>query len=174
MDAIDCMEGNGPARGKRKELGLLIASTDAVALDAVCSEIACLGKIPAVEEAARRRLGEANLEKIKIVGERLAKIKSSFEKPITVTHRAPRWLRKLFISLNYYDFAADKKLCDLCWKCLAFCPVGAIKKKSLPIVDKALCIECFHCIEACPKKAFKTRRAKRQRVIRAIRKIAKL
>ncbi len=39
MDGIWAMEGNGPRRGKRVELGILIISTDPVAADTVASQV---------------------------------------------------------------------------------------------------------------------------------------
>ncbi|MHA1828171.1 MAG: DUF362 domain-containing protein, partial [Candidatus Heimdallarchaeaceae archaeon] len=84
MDAIIAMEGLGPSGGKRKEIGLILASKDAVALDAVATAI--MGTKPesvyTTSIAYKRRLGEANLKNIEIVGERLENVKQKFSIPL--------------------------------------------------------------------------------------------
>jgi len=77
MDGIVGMEGEGPSEGRPREIGVILASEDAVALDAVASAI--IGyeplRIPTIRVASRRGLGEGNLKKIEIVGERLEDVK---------------------------------------------------------------------------------------------------
>jgi uncharacterized protein (DUF362 family) len=39
VDAIDCMEGDGPIMGSRKALGLVVVGTNLTAVDAICAKI---------------------------------------------------------------------------------------------------------------------------------------
>lgn len=68
------MEGDGPTGGDSVLLDLAIAGTDALATDRVACEIMgvdfeCVGYLHYCSE---RGLGEADLEKIEVIGERVA------------------------------------------------------------------------------------------------------
>ena len=71
------MEGNGPATGDRRQTGLLLASEDGVALDAVASHLMGFGEneIDAITLAGERNLGENRLEKIQIMGADIKDVK---------------------------------------------------------------------------------------------------
>ena len=77
MDGVLGMEGNGPATGDRRQTGLLLASEDGVALDAVASHLMGFGEneIDAICLAGERNLGENRLEKIQIVGADIKDVK---------------------------------------------------------------------------------------------------
>jgi len=53
VDGIVCMEGDGPVAGKRKEVGILMAGKNAVAVDAVCARLMGFdcAKIPLIHKA---------------------------------------------------------------------------------------------------------------------------
>ena len=76
MDAVIGMEGAGPSAGEKRFMGALFFSTDAVALDAVCS--AAIGYRPLTIDTTRiaceRGLGTAKLEEIEIVGTTLEEV----------------------------------------------------------------------------------------------------
>lgn len=72
VDGVTGMEGSGAASGTPRKLGMILVSTDAVAVDSIICHI--LGEdplIPVNKNACKRGLGEANLSKIKIVGYQL-------------------------------------------------------------------------------------------------------
>jgi len=73
MDAIVAMEGEGPSAGRPKKVNLILASRDAVALDAVASKIIGLDplQILTTKYADERGLGVGQLENIEIIGERM-------------------------------------------------------------------------------------------------------
>ena len=77
MDGIIGMEGEGPGAGSPRKVGIVLASEDSVALDAVASTV--IGyvplQIPTIRIASQRRLGEANLEKIEIMGEGIEEVR---------------------------------------------------------------------------------------------------
>ena len=74
LDAVLAMEGNGPANGVPRPMGLLLASEDPVALDRVAVEAAGLGpaRLRTLEAARTLGWGETHLAKIEIAGLPLA------------------------------------------------------------------------------------------------------
>jgi uncharacterized protein (DUF362 family) len=73
MDAILAMEREGPSAGSPKKVGLIMASSDAVALDVVASKIIGLNpmQVPTTIDAAQRELGTAQMAEIEILGEKI-------------------------------------------------------------------------------------------------------
>lgn len=77
VDAIFAMEGRGPISGYPRNLGLLIAGIDAVAVDRVIAEILNIypDKVPVLRAAKELNIGVFDLEKIEIVGTKLDEVK---------------------------------------------------------------------------------------------------
>lgn len=84
VDAVICMEGDGPLHGTPKALNAIVLGDDLTAVDTVCAE---LMQLPAGNIVYLRRagqvLGNNNLETIKLSGEKLDLIKQKFELPPT-------------------------------------------------------------------------------------------
>lgn len=82
VDAIVGMEGMGPVFGEAVEMNLILAGRDMVAVDAVGGKI--IGFDPAevltTMYAAERGLGEADLNKIEVVGESIASVARRFKR----------------------------------------------------------------------------------------------
>ncbi|MHA1276980.1 MAG: DUF362 domain-containing protein [Candidatus Helarchaeota archaeon] len=81
IDGIQAMEGNGPAsRGTLKNLGLIIAGTDFIAVDTVATFIAGMNPFhfQYINQAGLLGLGESQIDKITIVGEALEDVISPF------------------------------------------------------------------------------------------------
>jgi uncharacterized protein (DUF362 family) len=154
-DGIIAMEGQGPMSGKSRNLGILIASTDTVALDAVCSKI--IGFEPldihTTKIAYQRGLGEADLEKIEICGDKPPEFKD-FKHPFglnSILNKMPSTLGSLIrpvVSLIRLRPRINKKKCTKCLVCVNSCPVKAIDVKTFKI-NKNQCIMCFCCRELC-------------------------
>ena len=70
LDAVWAMEGQGPAKGTPRRVGLIIASADPVALDRVACEVTGLSpeKLRTLEAARITGFGETELDKIDLVG----------------------------------------------------------------------------------------------------------
>ncbi len=155
VDAVVVMEGHGPSGGELRDAGLVIASRDAVAVDAVCSKI--IGYDPldihTTRIAAARGLGEADLEKIEIAGEPIKEIKD-FKHPAassSIINRIPAPLIRLLkpvINLIKIRPVINRRKCVKCMMCVRACPAKAIDKNSFKI-NKNLCIMCFCCRELC-------------------------
>ncbi len=79
LDAVFAMEGQGPAQGTPRKVGLIIASADPVALDRVACEVTGLApeKLRTLEAARVTGFGETDLNKIDVVGLPLEEAKLS-------------------------------------------------------------------------------------------------
>ncbi len=82
MDGTIALEGMGPVVGKPVGLGLLLASTDTVALDRICMEIMgfSLDEVEYIKMAGEQGLGCTDLSRIKLMGEALEDVKRPFER----------------------------------------------------------------------------------------------
>jgi len=156
MDSIVGMEGRGPSEGNPRHLGLVLASTDAVALDTValhCVDYAKMN-VPHVRIAAEQGLGVSNLAGIEIDGPTIDEVRVPFELPPRMFTNPPRLLSRLV--LKYYRIRPKILVdsCKLCEACAKMCPMGAITMgEQSAVIDYGLCIECFCCHEACPHKS---------------------
>lgn len=155
VDSIAAMEGQGPSNGRLRDLGLIVASTDTVALDAVCSKIMCFEPldIPTTRIAHLRGLGEAGIHKIDLLGERLPEYKN-IEHPVKISailNKMPLALRFLFkpiINMIKIRPRINGKKCVKCMMCVKSCPAKAIDGRSFKISENK-CIMCFCCRELC-------------------------
>jgi uncharacterized protein (DUF362 family)/NAD-dependent dihydropyrimidine dehydrogenase PreA subunit len=161
MDAIVGMEGAGPRHGKPKEIGLVLASYDCVALDAVASRIVGfeLGQIYTTKLAAERGLGNGDLDRIEVLGEKIDEVSLQFEKPNGRQVNIPPALMWFFDRLVKVEPRLVEEKCDKCRICARSCPVDAITLNPYPHIDRELCIECYCCNEMCPNGAIEIRRS---------------
>lgn len=81
MDATVGLEGNGPKSGTPKEMGLVLAGGDLVAVDTVAGEIMGFDstKIEHLQLAASTGLGTSSIQDIEIVGTKIADVQSRFQ-----------------------------------------------------------------------------------------------
>jgi uncharacterized protein (DUF362 family) len=80
MDGITAMEGNGPGSGDPLDLGLLMASPSALAMDAVAGSIAGLGheRHPVLYQARVRDLQGAEIDQIQVLGDVVEDVRRAF------------------------------------------------------------------------------------------------
>jgi len=166
VDAVYAMEGQGPSGGRPRFVGRLLASPDNVALDAVMADMMGFGPgaVPYLTAAAKRGLGETDLERIEIDGP-ADRIKG-FHRPtfgLSVGTWAARWMSHLFVTQP----RAAPDLCVKCGACCRQCPVEAIHMDPYPVINAELCISCFCCHEFCNYKAM--RLAPRVRLMKSLR-----
>jgi len=83
MDALVAQEADHAADGRPVEMGLILASRDAVALDAVAGAVMGLepGEVDTTRIAGEAGLGEADLAKIEVVGEPIEAVRRPFARP---------------------------------------------------------------------------------------------
>ena len=168
-DAVVCMEKDGPSSGDPKYLGLLLCSTDAVALDMVAAKIMGFkdGEIDTTSLAQQRGLGPESFEQIQILGEDLKELPlPAFALPSNRLIKAiPGFLLNLIAPFVWIRPNIIDGNCINCNICVENCPTKTIRKgKERPYFDYTKCISCMCCHELCPEKAIyleKSRIAKR-------------
>ncbi len=163
MDGIVSMDQGGPASGRLRNTGILIAGADSVAIDAVFAGLIGIKPLDILytKEAYKRKLGEANLENIEVLGESIKdSLIKDFEvpgKPGLITTLGPS--AKFVARFIKFGPHITEKLCKKCMICRDSCPVSAItinSKKS--VIDLRKCIRCMCCHEVCPYKAVELKR----------------
>jgi uncharacterized protein (DUF362 family) len=115
MDATIGLEGNGPKSGKPKEVGIVLASGDFVALDTVAAQI--MGFDPLhinhIQLCSRHGLGSGDPSAIQVVGERIEDVMAPF---IPAKHNAVSWLELMLRRSAIKWLVFDTPLFHLfCW-----------------------------------------------------------
>ncbi len=159
MDAVDCMEGNGPSNGRPLRSGLIFAGADAIALDCCACEIygyrpsdikiitlamKYCGKDPDFCNAIQRKGDGWN----KMKGIRAGRSSADFLNwiPEFMFHSLSLVLRCRPI--------VDNSLCIRCGICEKACSQKAISRKGNSFrISQRKCIVCMCCMESCPKHA---------------------
>jgi uncharacterized protein (DUF362 family)/NAD-dependent dihydropyrimidine dehydrogenase PreA subunit len=165
VDGILAMEGDGPATGgKLRNLNLLLAGDDCVAIDSVMALIAGLKPfdVLSTKYASDRALGIADVNSIEILGARLEEvIAKSFLLPTTsIKKKIPQPIINLAKKLIRYYPCIERDNCIICDACIQACPQKIISMKNKRIViDYSKCIACFCCQEACPASAIKVKKS---------------
>ncbi|MFH0821755.1 MAG: DUF362 domain-containing protein [Pseudomonadota bacterium] len=156
VDAIVGMEGNGPASPDLRDIGLVLASDNGPALDAViASMMGCdPGRLRFLRKAKEVGLGDYDLGAVEIIGD--FKRIPGFKLPplggeAILNNEA---VQEVIRSRTVLRPRADHGSCTGCGTCVDQCPVSALSMRdNLPVVDADLCITCFCCQEMCPEKA---------------------
>jgi uncharacterized protein (DUF362 family)/ferredoxin-like protein FixX len=157
MDGYIAMEGWGPSAGDPVDLKILLASTDAVALDAVAIEITKLGRVWTNQLAGERKMGENRLEEIEVVGLPI----SAVQRPFKTQGKLISYLVGSRIISRIWRYARkvpkhDPTDCIYCDLCINACPVQCMsfdENKKMHI-DYSECLSCYTCSEMCPKQCF--------------------
>ena len=169
MDGVVAMEGNGPQSGTPKKMGIILASTDAIALDSVFSSLVYLNPrlVPTNVIGEEMGVGICDLSKIEVITEDGVidineAVKLFGDKTFDVYRgdidKGEISFLRPFKKLIRRRPKIDKSKCVSCGICVNSCPVegGALhfkKKGSPPVYDYDKCIACYCCQEMCPKKA---------------------
>ncbi len=167
VDGVIGMEGNGPANGIPRELGVILAGDDPAAVDTVIARM--LGydnsDLPVQAELQRSATGVTDLGEITVLGEEIAAVavnnfqRAHISEGIGIGIRGPiaRLLKGALT--NRPLIHADP--CRLCGQCAEICPPDAIEMDAAagkkPAIDRGKCIRCFCCQEVCPHNAISVR-----------------
>lgn len=160
VDAVVGMEGNGPASTELRDIGLILAADNGVAMDGVIAQM--MGCDPSrlgfLRKAKALGLGDFEPNSIRIVGElkRLPDFKlpplggeANIQNPV---------IQDMLHKPTVLTPQADPERCTGCGTCVDQCPASALTLvENLPVVDSDTCIRCFCCQEMCPEKAMALR-----------------
>jgi uncharacterized protein (DUF362 family)/ferredoxin-like protein FixX len=149
MDGVVGMQGEGPSGGTPVNLGVLLASEDAIAMDlAVCDLL--------------------GIEPIRIPTLRQAKLRHLWPSEIQYPLLAPQDVRYTGFLLpssadslmtgskNHRQQPIPTEKCTACGQCVEICPKKAIQIiEDRASVDYTKCISCYCCHEICPYEAIK-------------------
>lgn len=163
IDGITGMEGNGPAWGKVKKIGLLFAGSNALAVDWV----AC--KIIGINPQTVPILYLDNLQTPEIVGTNLKDIQvtdfripppSRIKDGLIAIRWVPKFLRDKFGYHLLSQPVVISEKCVGCKICIQGCPQQTIELRD----DKAFileknCIRCWCCSENCPEGAIELKQS---------------
>jgi len=155
MDAILGMQGNGPASKDLRHIGLIMASDNAVALDAVMARMVGLEPevLPVLALAAEQGLGSFGKDDICIDGE-CKPLRDFILPPLPESGYAGPGLKQFMDNALTAAPVVNADLCIGCGECAAICPGKALTMQDgLPRVDRAKCIRCYCCQELCPQKS---------------------
>ncbi|VVB91729.1 Ferredoxin [uncultured archaeon] len=159
MDGIVGMEGEGPTNGTPIPSGMILSSTDCVALDAVASGIMGFshGDILTTRFAHERGLGIGELDQIEVTGEKISDVKTDFKKSRYLYYKLPGFLGKWVFKYaeNISRVEISEKECKKCKICFNSCPASAITLEPRPLIDQEKCIKCYCCHELCRNSAVK-------------------
>lgn len=158
LDGVVAMEGPGPSRGRPVSRGLLLASSDAAALDAEATRLSGFDPedVPTVAES----LASGRLEpgRVRVVGDpaRPLVFEPAAGSPCDwpLPRFLKRWVRGALSPAP--RFAAGR--CTGCGACGAACPAGALRPGTPPELVQERCIRCYCCQELCPKGAVEVAR----------------
>ena len=158
MDGITAMEGNGPSGGKPKDVGVLMGSKNAVALDTVMCRI--MGVDPKTVHHLKLvhelGLGPVDINLINIIGS--LPEPGHFKLPQTISrfNILSRVVNKgFFRRIARTKLALNTKKCKKCKICYEECPADAMQwSDEYPLIKEELCIRCLCCHELCPYTAW--------------------
>ena len=165
VDAVTCMEGNGPTAGTPRQLGLVLAGENPYEVDQICATLIGLSpeQVLTQKAAAERGLVPDTTFPEALRGYCMADFqvpptKSSLFKNL-LPGKAGELLGKLIAKVLSPRPTAKKGVCIGCGKCQKMCPAKAIVvKNNSPKIRRRACIGCFCCQEFCPKGALEAKR----------------
>ena len=170
VDAVECMEGNGPTGGTPRHMGALLAGESPHRVDLVCAGLIGVKReeVPTLEAALERGLIPASAEELTVEGDPAAFAIPDFRRIETSNSHLFRGdgtsLRKrikgaLMEKLLTQRPQLKRAKCVGCGMCGKVCPAKAITMKGRkPVIERKKCIRCFCCQEFCPESAMTVHR----------------
>ena len=159
MDGVVGMEGNGPTAGRIKPVGIVLASRNAVALDAVACRVmgAPVDKVRHLKRASKLGHGPIADGLIEVAG-KVPEARFKLPTPILSLTAV-----NAIVNSGFFGRVARSKLwlnekkCQGCQLCVEGCPSGAMSFEKVPRVADDKCIRCLCCYELCPESAWELR-----------------
>jgi ferredoxin len=162
VDGIWAMEGEGPTNGRPKKVGILAASEEAVAVDAVLARLLRgenpkqMALLQAAADGQPEMIEEGNIQ---LVGDVVPE-----DLNVTMKPSLGRWLRRIpepvFIVATRLVACRPvvvQSECKKCGACEQICSKKAVYRDESGAfhVDRAKCIVCMCCMETCPYAAIR-------------------
>jgi len=164
VDAIVALEGQGPANGNPRPLGLVLASADGVAADMVCARLLGLNftQVPMLRCAVAQRVG-ATPGELRTVGDGVPVLSRARLRPSSARYLQAipeplfHWVIRFVSCRPRFDY----DICNGCGICMGTCPQKAIPRdpdsRRPGKISAGLCILCMCCVESCPRHAISVR-----------------
>lgn len=171
LDGIIGMEGDGPGSGTPREMGIIAASSDAVALDGVISRMAGLEPdgLPTTKAAIELGVGETDADKIETIGDAAEIIFENFIFPETTQPRfalrLPSFVKRHMENAFTSRPAVKHEHCKLCNICVTHCPPQIMEIADKLRINYDGCIRCYCCHELCPEGAIDIKKGWGMRLI---------
>ena len=170
LDGILAQEGDGPAGGTPRMVGIVAAAEDHLQMDlALCRMLGIRPKdVPYLNAAISRGLCPEQFDPACAKGEgELCRPISGYRLPsswgsVDFADKAPRavrWAVPAVERLLAPRPVINKSRCIGCGKCAEICPQHTITVQGKAHIHAVRCIRCFCCHEMCPVKAIDTRRS---------------
>ena len=174
-DGIVAMEGNGPTSGDPVSMGVLLMSTDPIALDTVFCHLVNLDPsyVPTNLYGETLGLGTWHDDRIEIVTAdgtiSEEELKRKYGNPnFNVDRRKARKkgaldLLEILGVFQSRPYIIEEK-CKKCGVCVESCPVEGKAvhfdngRRNPPVYDYKKCIRCFCCQEMCPHQAIQVKK----------------
>lgn len=154
-DGIVGMDGEGPSNGTPYPMGLVLASTDAAAMDTtLCGLMGIpVKRVPYLAALA----GSGDIPDVNAtlwIGNRAQSIPAPKLPRTAPLHLIPNLLVRAIDPLIWIRPTFGQS-CKFCGRCVAACPAAALSQndRELPTLLAAKCIACCCCHEVCPSKA---------------------
>ena len=166
MDGITAMEGPGPGNGYPKQTGLVLASSNILALDTAAASVMGYNpeEMPLLNKALDTGRWMKSLEDYRVNGDFNSVPVFSDYKKIKILNdismfrdRMPGFLFKAVKNITVKKPVFNHIKCIRCGDCLKICPADALsfsKKGNKKVeINYEKCIRCYCCHEVCPEDA---------------------
>ena len=177
MDAVVGMEGPGPMAGSPRQVGLIMASSNMLAIDIAATTIMAYPpfQIPTNSEALQRGKWLKDIEEIEYPGCIPADLRSPSYIKIPLKKNTSTLLGfilrgplRRFRNLGIPGPEINHSVCIRCADCQRICASEVITaadagKERYFIIDYKRCIRCYCCHEICPAKAIHIAKRPRNR-----------
>ena len=168
LDAIECMEGDGPSGGSPRFMGAVIGGRNPFAMDIVACSLINMNpdKVFMLKHGMARGFCPSSIDEVELIGTIEGLVVKDFQHPRSketdFLDYLPSFLRPLGRKIEKKLSPRPvirKKNCVGCGKCAESCPQHTItiaNKKAN--IDYSKCIKCYCCHEMCPVKAIDVKR----------------
>ncbi len=159
VDAVVGMEGDGPGGGDPREIGLIFAGIDGIAVDSTICDVIGLPPLDLLTNriGSDLGLGMGHPKDIEVVGEGIERVRVKgfhFPRSMEPQWGLPQPLRGLLRNAMTAKPRIREDRCKLCEMCIEGCPSQVMTKEKGKIdIDYSKCIRCFCCSEFCPERA---------------------